>query len=110
MPSMQGFGSRRLMANPCTGDKCANATAAMRARVRPMSCLEAPRMPGTTRRYGSTQISTDYWIIPLEPVIGLAGGETRWRISRFRSLRLVGRSFLAFGHELLALLAVDALG
>src|SRR5713226_2809599 len=30
MPSMQGFGSRRLMANPCTGDNCANATAAMR--------------------------------------------------------------------------------
>src|SRR6202140_5326577 len=25
MPSMQGFGSRRLMANPRTGDKCASA-------------------------------------------------------------------------------------
>src|ERR1700737_305528 len=46
MPSMQGFGSRRLMANPCTGDKCANATAAMRARVRPMSCRHAQRKRG----------------------------------------------------------------
>src|ERR1700704_6625200 len=114
MSSMQGFGSRRLMANPCTGDKCANATAAMRARVRPMSCRDAPRMRGITRRYGSTMIKHGLLDHPLEPVIGLAGGETRMTpcnfSSRFRSLRLAGRTFLAFGHELLALLAVDALG
>src|ERR1700688_4077942 len=35
MPSMRELGSRRLMANPCAGDKCARATAAMRALIDP---------------------------------------------------------------------------
>src|SRR5216683_8055215 len=47
MPSMLGFGSRRLMANPCTGDKCANATAAMQGRAGcAHTCRHAPRMRG----------------------------------------------------------------
>src|SRR5437879_10468475 len=81
MPSMQGFGSRRLMANPCTGDKCANATAAMRARARRRAVM--PRgMRGiqyseALRRNHNGRGLPDH---TLEPVIGLAGGETRWRM------------------------------
>src|ERR1700681_2749329 len=41
---MRGGGSRRLMANPGSGDKCALATAAMRDRISlPMPCRQAPR-------------------------------------------------------------------
>src|SRR5258705_12614441 len=36
MPSMQGSGSRRLMANPRTGDKCARA---------PQQCVSFPFFP-----------------------------------------------------------------
>src|SRR6266576_1379237 len=50
MPSVREFGSRRLMANPGAGDKCANATAAMRNRVRgSMALLACPAKCGTCR-------------------------------------------------------------
>src|ERR1700738_394980 len=86
------------------------------------SCRHAPRMRGiqyseALRLNRNGRGLPDH---PLEPVIGLAGDPmadddarqmTPCNYSRrFRSLRLVGRRLLAVRHELLALLAVDALG
>src|SRR5882672_2871029 len=126
MPSMQGFGSRRLMANPCTGYNCANATAAMRPGTPPHAFSVMPRECGasSTPIYHCCGGIPDH---PLEPVIGLAEGETRWRVMTAvsavrgslplrqgergrRSLRLVGCGLLAFGTEFLALFAVKPLG
>src|SRR6266436_3889969 len=117
MPSVREFGSRRLMANPGAADKCANATAAMRDRVRgSMALLACPANAGhaifrgvaAQSRAGGLRITCrsrhrarqarpgdDYDAVPCS--------------SRARLFRLVGRGLLAFGHELLSLLAVQAL-
>src|SRR5260370_21339110 len=94
------------MANPRRGDKCANATAAMRMRVRRApSCpvnaghpvfRDVKAQSQRARNTGSSAFADD-------------DGE-QLQQSLPGSLRLVGGCLLAFGHELLALLAVDALG
>src|SRR3981081_2025024 len=113
MPSVQEFGSRRLMANPRTGDKCANATAAMRDRARRSMPFPSPRHDG-----GASSIQYPACCGVDQRTSAGAGHRAR-REARpdaaamqrsLRSLRLIGRGLLAFRHELLALLAVDALG
>src|SRR6267143_2406820 len=117
MPSVREFGSRRLMANPGAGDKCANATAAMRDRYGARwLCWHAPRMrdmpyfEALRRNRGQADYRS-----PAGVVTGLArrdpvaDGDAMPRSSCARLLRLVGRGLLAFGHELLSLLAVQAL-
>src|SRR6267142_6822272 len=129
MPSMQGFGSRRLMANPCTGYNCANAMQQCARVRRPMPFPSCPAKAGHPVRRGVAIYHCCGGIPdhPLEPVIGLAEGETRWRVMTAvsavrgslplrqgergrRSLRLVGCGLLAFGTEFLALFAVKPLG
>src|ERR1700730_19409576 len=83
---MRGGGSRLLMANPGSGDKCAPATAASRDRV----CLSMALPSGSARSFA-----------------GACPGQ--WQKTR-SLLRLGGGLLLAFRHELLALLAVDGLG
>src|SRR3954469_14126226 len=81
------------MAKAAVGHKCVQATAAMRD-----GC--AARVPGAMQRFFSAA--------------SLNRDRTERRNAlrpRIRSLlRLVGRGLLAFRHELLALLAMDALG
>src|SRR6266702_7489801 len=104
MPSVREFGSRRLMANPGAGDKCANATAAMRDRVRgSMALLACPAMrdmpyfEALRRNRGQVDYRS-----PAGVVTGLARrdpvaeGDAVPCGSCARLLRLVGRGLLAF--------------
>ena len=96
--AMQGFGSRRLMANPRSRDKCASDAASQQCALTAVNEVGLACQTSCTTR--------------LTPLIG-EGEATMGSGITSRAWRRRQRPFarlLAFGAEFLALLAVKALG